>query len=243
MRSSRSAPDWLTERPYAHRGLHGPGRPENSRAAFEAAIAAGFGIELDVQLTRDGEAMVFHDYALERLTGEAGKVVERTAAELAGVGLLGMDETIPTLPEILHLIAGRSPLLIELKVQGGRAAALSAAVQRALRGYRGNAAVMSFNPNVGRWFAAQASEVTRGLVVTEEGKRGFRGRIERSLALRRSRAQFLAYDVRDLPSSFAAAAQARGLPVLTWTVRNPVAAETAAAHADQIIHELPPDHG
>ena len=243
MRSSRSAPDWLTARPYAHRGLHAPGRLENSRAAFEAAIAAGFGIELDVQLSRDGEAMVFHDYALDRLTGEPGKLIERSAAELQRVQLLGMDETIPILPEILRLIGGRCGLLIELKAPKNRVSALSGAVERALRDYPGEAAIMSFNPAVGRWFARHAPDVTRGLVVTEEGKGGVRGRLERAFGLAYSGAQFLAYDIRDLPSPFAAAVRRTNRPVLTWTVRVERDEQVAALHADQIIHELPQDNG
>ncbi|HEY0625140.1 MAG TPA: glycerophosphodiester phosphodiesterase family protein [Allosphingosinicella sp.] len=246
MRSSRSVrPDLarLIERPFAHRGLHGPGRLENSRAAFEAAIEAGFGIELDVQLSRDGEAMVFHDYALDRLTGEAGAVIERSAAELQRLMLKGMDETIPTLGEVLRLIAGRCGLLIEVKAPRRHAAKLSAAVNRALQGHGGEAAVMSFNPEVGRWFSRNAPDVKRGLVVTEENKRGLRGRVERAFSLWRSRANFLAYDIRDLPSPFAAATRARGLPVLTWTVRNRRDEERASVYADQIIHELPQGRG
>jgi glycerophosphoryl diester phosphodiesterase len=247
MRSSRSslieAPDWLTATPYAHRGLHGPDRVENSRAAFEAAIAAGFGIELDVQLSRDGRAMVFHDYALDRLTGETGKVAARTTAELSAIKLRGQGEGIATLAEILGLIDGRAALLVEVKADGSRVAALCRDVARSLDGYDGRAAVMSFNPEVGRWLAAHAAKVTRGLVVSEADKKGPRGRIERRLALWRARPQFLAYDIRDLPSRFAAGARARGLPILTWTVRNPRDAEAASVYADQIIHELPVRNG
>lgn len=239
MRLSRSKPDWLTAIPFAHRGLHGAGRIENSRAAFEAAIAAGFGIELDVQATRDGEAVVLHDYALDRLASAEGQVAEHTLAELQRLKLKGLDETVPSLAEILALVAGRAPLLIEMKAPDRKVAALCRAVLRALRNYAGDAAIMSFNPEVGRWFACHAPHVTRGLVVTEEGKKGWRGRVERGLALRRARPDFLAYDIRDLPSPFAAAARAAGLPVLTWTVRNRRDEEAASIYADQIIHELP----
>ena len=196
----------LIERPFAHRGLHGGGRIENSRAAFEAAIAAGHGIELDVQASADGEAIVFHDYDLARLTGARGRVDTMTAAELAAVRLTGSDEAIPTLPQILGLIAGRAPLLIEVKSPGRRVDALSGAVERALHSYVGPVAVMSFNPEVGRWFARYAPPRLRGLVVTEAGRR-WRGWAGRYLALWRARPDFLAYDIRDLPSRFAAARQ------------------------------------
>ena len=98
---------------------------------------------------------------------------------------------------------------------------------------------MSFNPQVGGWFERHIPDMVRGLVVTEQGKGGARGSVERGLALWRARPHFLAYDIRDLPSRFASAQRARGLPVLTWTVRSPSDEQVAAAHADQIIHELP----
>ena len=229
----------LIARPFAHRGLHGAGIPENSRAAFAAAIAAGWGIELDVQASADGEAMVFHDAELGRLAEAEGQLADFAAAELARFRLEGSDETIPTLAEALALIGGRTPLLIELKAPGRRVAALSGAVERALAGYCGPVAAMSFNPEVGRWFAAQAPARLRGLVVTEAGK-SWRGIAARRLALRRARPDFLAYDIRDLPSRFAAAMRGRGLPVLTWTCRGVADRAKARKHADQIIFEGPP---
>jgi glycerophosphoryl diester phosphodiesterase len=229
----------LTAFPYAHRGLHGDGRIENSRAAFEAAMAAGHGIELDVQASRDGEAFVFHDATLERLTGATGEIARRTAVELGAISFRGASETLPTLLEILRLVAGRVPLLIEAKAPERHATRVCLAVFRTLEGYRGPLGVMSFNPEVAHWFARHAPRVARGLVVSESGKRRFRGRLERRLALWRAKPDFLAYDIRDLPSRFAAAQRARGLPVLTWTVRSDSDRARAAAHADQIIYEDP----
>ena len=223
---------------FAHRGLHGQGRIENSRAAFLAAIAAGHGIECDVQLSQDGTAFVFHDATLERLTDEQGTLAGLSAGTIGKVRLRGADETIPRIEDILTLIGGRVPLLIELKVPETLVGRLCLAVRRALEGYRGPVAVMSFNPEVGHWFAAHAPRITRGLVITEAEKRGFRGRSERHLALWRARPDFLAYDVRDLPSRFAASQRARGLPVLTWTVRGADAEAVAAEHADAPIYEI-----
>ncbi len=222
--------------PYAHRGLHGAGVMENSRGAFLAAIAAGHGIELDIQASRDGDAFVFHDYTLERLTEGTGAVASLPSAELARVRLKGSDETLPDLPEILELIGGRVPLLIEVKSGDRHVAPLCLSVFRALDGYRGAVGVMSFNPEVGRWFARHGPRVLRGLVVTEGGRK-WRAGLARSLALWRSHAQFLAYDVRDLPSRFAARARRRGLPLFTWTCRSPEDRARAAAHADQPIYE------
>jgi glycerophosphoryl diester phosphodiesterase len=229
--------DWLTAQPFAHRGLHGEHVVENCRAAFEAAVGAGHGIELDVQASRDGEAIVFHDYDLRRLTGEEGRVRDRSAAELQRIALAGAGETIPTLIDVVRLVDSRVPMLIEVKAPGLSAAALCASVLRSVRDYPGHMAVMSFNPEVGRWFWNNGRGITRGLVVTERKRRRAHGGIERRLSLWRARPHFLAYDVRDLPSQFAREQRRRGLPVLTWTVRGEAQRATAAQEASQIIYE------
>ena len=227
----------LIARPFAHRGLHGPGRIENSRAAFAAAIEARHGIELDVQASRDGAAMVFHDERLERLAEHAGPICSLVQRELERIRLRDSAETIPSLAEVLALIDGRAPLLIEVKAPGREVDALSRAVAGALRDYKGPVAVMSFNPEVGHWFARHEPGRLRGLVVTEKGRK-WRGWLTRRLALWRSKADFLAYDIRDLPSAFAESAQRKGLRVLTWTVRSVKDRARAAEHADQIIYEV-----
>jgi glycerophosphoryl diester phosphodiesterase len=227
---------WLTGARYAHRGLHGAGVPENSLAAFEAAIARGMGIECDVQLSSDRAAMVIHDHRLERTTTSTGAVRSRTGAALAAITLQNSDEKIPTLPAMLELVAARVPLLIEIKSQGRmRNPWLCRAVADALADYRGPAAIMSFDPRVVGWFASHAPAIPRGLVASEDSGRG--GALGRTLSLWRARAQFLAYDVRNLPSAFAARQRRRGLPVLTWTVRSPALAKRAADHADAPIAE------
>lgn len=227
----------LIARPFAHRGLHGPGVPENSRAAFEAAIRAGHGIELDVQASSDGAAMVFHDEMLERLAEGSGPIGGLARAEIERIRLKDSTETIPALADVLALVDGRAGLLVEVKAPGRDVAGLSRAVAAALVGYKGPVAVMSFNPEVGHWFAKAAPGVLRGLVVSEEGKRGPRGWLERWLARWRSRADFLACDIRDLPSRFAEGRRDRGMKVLTWTVRSLQDRARAAEHADQIIYE------
>lgn len=230
---------FLKTHPYAHRGLHGAEVVENSRAAFSAAIAAGDGIELDVQGSADGEVFVFHDATLDRLTAETGDFAARPGAALADITLSGTSETLPRLSEILSLVAGRAAILIEVKAPGALVGTLCLAVRRALEGYRGPVAVMSFNPAVGRWFHDHAPRIVRGLVVTEEKDRGLTGRAKRHLSLWHARPDFLAYDIRDLPSRFAVQQRRRGLPVLTWTVRSDDQRNTAMQHADQIIYEKP----
>ena len=229
--------NWLRGVTYAHRGMHGPGRVENSPSAFRAAIAAGLGIECDVQQSADGAAMVFHDWELERLTPEVGPVRARTAAALARVPLHG-GEPIWTLAELLAEIDGRVPLLVEIKSRRDvPSIPLCKAVSRALSGYTGLAAVMSFDPNVVRWFARCAPEIARGLVVTEDGQPGAFAVSRGILAVRFARAEFIAFDVRDLPSPFAASMRERGLPVLAWTVSDETKLATARAHADGPIAE------
>lgn len=230
--------EWLGLWVYAHRGLHGQGLPENSPAAFAAAMARGMGIECDVQRSSDGQAMVFHDWELDRLTAESGPVARRSAEQLGRIVISGGNDCIPSLRQLLDQVDGKVPLLIEIKSSAGsRANALSLAVRRQLEGYRGPHAVMSFDPRVARWFADHSPLTVRGLVVTEEGGKTLAGRIKRHLSLWHARPDFLAYDIRDLPSRFAAAQRKRGLPVLTWTVRSAEHRERAAEHADAPIAE------
>ena len=155
--------------PLAHRGLHDvtDGRPENSRAGIRAAMAAGYGVEIDVQLSADGAAMVFHDYDLGRLTGETGALRLRRADALRRIALTGGDETIPDLPDILSLVDGKVPVLIEIKDQDGAMGPdigpLEAATAQALTGYDGPVAVMSFNPDSVAEMARIAPDFPRGL--------------------------------------------------------------------------------
>ena len=231
---------WLRQAEYAHRGLHSAGLPENSPSAFAAAIARDMGIECDVQRSRDGQAMVFHDAELDRLTGETGPLSSRTAAELDQIALTGSADTIPTLQKLLAQVGGRVPLLIEIKSPrhtGKRASALCLAVKRALEGYLGPHAIMSFDPRVVHWFAVHSPLTSRGLVVTEEKGKTLAGIVKRRLSLWTARPDFLAYDIRDLPSRFAAAQRKRGLPLLTWTVRSAQLRARAARHADAPIAE------
>lgn len=130
---------------YAHRGLHKRGLPENSCAAFDLACREGFGIELDVQLSRDGEVMVFHDYTLDRVVGREGKVSELDAEELKTLSLLGTQEKIPTFREVLSLVDGRVPILVELKGES-MDTSLCEKVAALLREYKGTYCIESFNP-------------------------------------------------------------------------------------------------
>lgn len=224
---------WIYGATFAHRGLHGPGAVENSPRAFAAAIARGLAIECDIQRSADGQAMVFHDWELDRLTSVSGPVVRQSAAQLGAIRLGESGDTIPTLRQLLDQVAGRVPLLIEVKSKREmEVSAICLAVREALDGYRGHHAVMSFDARVSRWFAEQSPQTVRGLVVTEENDRGCAGTLRRNAMLWHARPDFLSYDIRDLPSKFASAQRSRGLPVVTWTVRSPELLERAAIYAD-----------
>jgi glycerophosphoryl diester phosphodiesterase len=243
-------PEPFLTRPIAHRALHdrSQGRPENSRAAVAAAIEAGYGIEIDLQLSADGVAMVFHDYALGRLTGTQGAVRQRTAAELGQIGLLSGNEGIPTFREILDLVAGRVPLLVEVKDQDGGLGADVGPLERATAadavGYTGPIAFMSFNPNSMLALADHAPEAIRGLT-TEDFVRGNwpnvatarRAELTAIPDIEATQACFISHGYRDLDTSPVGRARSRGLSVLCFTIRSPAQEAEARLHADNITFE------
>ena len=225
--------------PVAHRALHdlSEGRPENGPAAIAAAVNAGYAIEIDLQLSADGEAMVFHDDDLDRLTAATGPVRARPAAELCALCLNGgADDRIPMLADVLTLVAGQVPLLIELKdqSQGAGVGPLEAATARALEGYAGPVAVMSFNPNSVAEMARLAPGVPRGLTTCafDDGDsaklpEATRAHLRDIADFDRVGASFISHDLSDLTAAPVTALKARGVPVLCWTVRTP--AQEAAA--------------
>lgn len=236
--------------PLAHRGLHdvAAGVVENSRAAMAAAVAAGYGIECDVQLTADNLAVVFHDYDLGRLTGASGPVRGRSAAELSGIRLTGTDEGVPGLAEVLALVAGRVPLLIEVKDQDGAmgpaVGPLERAVAAALAGYAGPVAVMSFNPHAVAAFGAAAPGVARGLTTSAFRAEDWgplpptRGAKLREIPdYDRVGACFIAHEASDLGRDRVAELKRAGAAVLCWTVRSAEAEAEARRVADNITFE------
>lgn len=236
--SARPAPGWLTQWEYAHRGLHGVGVPENSLAAAEGAIARGMGIECDIQRSLDDHPVVFHDWDLGRLTGRQEAAGELDADNLETLSLLGTDQRPMRLARFLAAVAGRVPLLIEIKSQPGYDVEWTcSSVAWLLDAYKGDVAVMSFDPRVPEWFADQASRITRGLVGTDSLENGFEGVWRTPEALAAAKPDFLAIDVRDVTRPEAAAWRAEGQPLLTWTVRSPETRATGLAHADALIAE------
>ena len=226
--SARAALGRLLAAPIAHRGLHACGKPgpvENSLSAAAAAIAGGYGIECDVQLSRDGEVVVFHDASLKRLTSRSGLVAEDDAATLASMRLAGSDDTIPTLATFLAAIAGRVALVIEIKSVGGGTARLTGRVLEALAGYDGIAALESFDPDVVLQSRRAGCERPVGLVgPAEDGTSSSRAALAAS--------DFLSWNIAHLET-----AAATGLPLSTWTVRTPADTDRARRLGAQIVFE------
>ena len=233
----------LFEPAVAHRGLWSrDGAPENSLGAFQAACARGFGIELDVQLSADGEAMVFHDETLERLTGASGRLSDRTAADLGQLRLAGADETIPTLMEVLALVGRRALVQIELKTPAGRVGPLEQRVHEVIMDHAGPVAVIGFNPYSHAWFAQHFPGVLRGLdSYSYVGAPHLSGEQRRSYAALEhvaiAKPHFLALGLDMLPSEAAARHRAAGLPVIAWTVRGAEDQARVNGHCDNIIFE------
>ena len=236
--------------PLAHRALHmrSDRRPENSPAAIRAAVEAGYGIEIDVQCSRDGQAMVFHDEWLERLTEVTGFVRDFDAADLMQIKLRDSDDGIPTLPQVLQMVAGRVPLLIEIKDQTDRMAQtdgrLEAAVAAALAGYAGPVAVMSFNPHSVAHMARLAPAVPRGLTTSAYAASEWEPlAAERCDELReiadydRVGACFISHEAADLARPRVAALKAAGSAVLCWTIRSAAEEAKARAVADNVTFE------
>ena len=243
-------PTCFLTRPIAHRGLHdvSDGRPENSLAAFRAAIAAGYGIELDVQMSLDGAAIVFHDYHLSRLTGQNGPVAQRPASDLSRIQLNGSQDTITDLEQVLGLIAGQVPLLVEIKDQDGNmgqnVGALEAAVAQALRSYRGPVAVMSFNPYSVCAFGEIRSDIPLGLVTDRFEPEDWpilsaerREHLAQILDLGTSGAGFISHNQAQLEDLPVSALKAQEVPVLCWTVRSRDEEHRARRIADNVTFE------
>lgn len=236
---------WLVARPIAHRGLHdaGSGIVENTASAFAAAMAGDYAIECDLQLSADGEAMVFHDHRLDRLTKATGPVIARTAAELREVALRGSGDRIQTLGELLDQVKGRVPLVVELKSHWDGSLRLVRRAAEVVAGYDGPLALMSFDPDLVAGMAELAPGVPRGIVAERESVMETRLGLARRLELRhlghvdRSRPHFLSYHADGLPYGPPRAFRQAGLPVICWTVRDAASAARARRYADQITFE------
>jgi glycerophosphoryl diester phosphodiesterase len=242
------APDWLTARPVAHRGLHDIARGivENMPGAFQAAISANFAIETDLQLSADGEAMVHHDDALGRLNEGSGPLLGKTSAELRAVTFKNTSERMISLGDLCALVNGRVPLMIEVKSHFDGDRKLVTRLAEVLRAYAGPAAVMSFDPDQVLAMREIIPERPRGIIAQHSYDDGYwtkltpaqRGGMLHLRHALRTRPDFVSFWINELPAPAPwIARHIFGLPLLTWTVRTPAQRERATRYADQIIFE------
>ena len=219
---------------YAHRGLHGQGRPENSMAAFQAALEGGYGIEFDLHLLRDGNLAVIHDSLLKRTTGAEGRIEDLTTGDLKNYHLEGTEETIPTFRELLDLYGGKAPLIVELKPVGGNHAALCQAACDMLKDYQGVYCMESFDPRCVYWLKKHRPQIIRGQL-SENFLRSdpsmswpLRFVLTNVLANFLTRPDFLAYKFADRKNlSAVLCRKLHGVQGISWTLRTKADYDTA----------------
>ena len=236
--------DWLVARPIAHRGLHTKGIIENTESAFAAAIKGKYAIECDVQLTADGEAMVFHDDDLDRLSEAKGSVKALTAKELKRVKLKSTTDRMQTLGELLEQVDGRSSLVIELKSLWDDNDALAKRALRVLESYGGPCCLMSFDPSLVACLRELSPHTVRGIVADRTTHPYYNALpLAKRYAMRtfghlaQTQPHFVSYNWRELPFEPVTEIRKLGHPVITWTVRSKEEAAQALRYCDQVTFE------
>lgn len=229
---------WIVKDYIAHRGLHTKELPENSLGAFANAIEHGYPIEIDVQMIADGNIVVFHDYALSRMTGKDGYTKNLTTDELKEYKLAKTEYYIPTLTEVLELVDGQIPLLIEIKNEG-KVGELESRVYEILKNYSGEYAVQSFNPYSLEWFKKNAPEVWRGQLSSFFKKQNLpffkRFVLKRMFLNKISSPHFISYDARFLPNMYVK--RYKKLPLIAWCITSQSDYMKIVKHCDNIIFE------
>lgn len=242
------APAWLTAQPVAHRGLHNrnQGIIENTPSAFKAAIAQGFAIETDLQLTADGEAVAFHDDRMGRLTDNDSDIRTLTASELKQVQFKETPDRMFTFSELCACADGRVPLVVEIKSRFDGDRRLVRRIAEVLASYNGPVALMSFDPDQVMAVRELIPHIPRGIVAEryyheDEWQALPREKVRSMMHLRhafRTRPHFVAYRIDDLPAPAPwIARNLFGCALLTWTVRTPEQRARAGKEADQMIFE------
>jgi glycerophosphoryl diester phosphodiesterase len=217
---------------------------ENTASAFAAAIDGDYAIECDLQLTRDGEAVVFHDETLDRLTDRDGGLLNHSVSELKAVAFKSGPDRIQTLGELLGQVQGRAPLVIEIKSQWDGNEKLVRRAIEVVRGYYGPFALMSFDPKVVELVRSLAPELPRGIVADQATHSDYdslpaaeRLKLRELAHLPRTEPDFISYYFRDLPYPPVANFRRTGRPVITWTIRSRQDAATAMRYSDQVTFE------
>ncbi|QJT07869.1 glycerophosphodiester phosphodiesterase [Oceanidesulfovibrio marinus] len=231
--------DWLDGVLFAHRGLHGPNKPENSIAAVDAAVSKGYGIELDLQLTADGRVAVFHDDTLNRMTGKPGSIGDYTAAELQQTQLRGLgQQSIPLLNAVLAMVRGRVPLYLELK-PAGPVGALEAAVAAMLSRYKGPVLIASFQGLSLNWMAEHAPQLPRCLIIgtCPPGPLGEAQHRRERWHYKLSAPHAVSVDCECQPDAWVARLGLQDVPLITWTLKTPAALAAARTWANAYVFE------
>jgi len=234
---------WLTQIPIAHRGLHDEVHPENSLSAFQAAVNAGYAIELDLHLLQDQVLAVLHDSNTLRMTGKDAIIEELNSDQLPQYRFINSSETIPTFAQVLQLVKGRVPLLIEMKQNQQNEAAAAVLIdllQQYRKEYGGEYAVESFDPQFLLVLKRKAPEIMRGQLACLDSEQPD-AEINKKLAFCSyndlTEPQFIAYAILDMPLEFLDQARKNGMPILGWTVRTPEQLTHARRYCDNVIFE------
>ncbi|MBQ7453302.1 MAG: glycerophosphodiester phosphodiesterase [Clostridia bacterium] len=230
---------WIATKPIAHRGLHNAEIPELSLASFENAINNNYAIEIDLRALSDGTIVVFHDETLGRMTGQDGYLSNLRYDDIKDLRLLKSKEKIPTFAQTLKFIAGRTPLLIEIKNMG-KVGDFEKAVLKELQGYKGEFAIQSFNPYSLEWFKINAPHIKRGQLSSNMKNSGLP--FFKRLALRRmslnkkvSEPNFIAYHSPDLPNKYVK--KYKNLPLIAWCIRTNEEYDRVKKLCDNIVFE------
>ncbi len=233
---------WLALKNIAHRGLFQSGTvyEENSLPAFEAAVLAGYAIELDVQMTSDKLIAVFHDENLRRLTGMNADICETGLQTVKTLNIGKSGSCVPTLYDVFDLVNKRTPIYIKVKTSENTDIQLiCGGIRHALEGYAGDVAVMSFDPRIIAWFKKYVPRFARGLILGREALLSVSDRIKTSYYISRYKPDFLACDINLLPNSLCTPWRKKGRPVTTWTIRSKEQETIGNKHADALTFELP----
>ncbi len=227
---------WLFTKPIAHRGLWGENVIENSLSAYQNAVSQGYPIEIDLYSSTDGVIFSFHDEKLKRMTGEKGFIYEKSASELSKLSLLDSGQKIPTFDEVLSLVNGKVPLLIELKNQPDKNY-VDKVIKR-LKSYKGEFAIQSFNPKYIKRVKELAPEFCRGILATKSHGKHLpliqRFVVKNMSFNRLIKPDFISYSFEDLPLK---KRKTKDIPVIAWTITNKEDYQKIKPFAKNIIFE------
>jgi len=242
MKSRISDSHWLKNVKIAHRGLHDSVVPENSLLAYQKAAELGLAIEIDVHFTKDGYVVIHHDDTLTRMTGYDKKIRDCTLEEIKSLHLLDTEEKVPLLTELLPIVKGRSPLLIEIKGTSFKIGDLEQAVYDILKEYDGDYAVQSFNPLTVKWFKDNAKEILRGQLSSWfDDSCGQPKYIYRAIAKLwtniLTKPDFVSYDQKFMPIKYCNRVKKKGMPIIAWTVLSAEREKELRPYYDNIIFE------